>query len=89
MKQIVLVSAVLLDPEDVARLVMLWEQKKPLRLGPSNKPAITSASWDPEVAQLFLRWQWNPAKDNRYGIIFSISGDHGGVAIENISHLPR
>jgi hypothetical protein len=77
------------EAEDVARLVMLWEQKKPMGLGPSNKPAVTSTSWNPEVAQLFLRWQWNPAKDDRYGIIFSIGGNHGGVAIEHISHLPR
>ena len=77
------------DPEDVARLVNLWEQKRPMGLGPNNTPAITSTSWNPDVAQSFLRYNWNPAKDKRYGIIFSISGKHGGVGIENISVKPR
>jgi len=72
------------EPGQVARLVDHWHRRKPLGLGLKNKPAVTSASWDPAVAQNFMR-----AKDSLYSIFFEIQKGHGGVGIQEIALHPR
>jgi hypothetical protein len=73
--------------EHVARFVALWLDRKPLALGPNDLPALTSTSWRPEVASLFLiDRNLRSKRKNLFDILFVID-DHQGVGIENLSVL--
>lgn len=74
-----------ISPEDVAIFVWHWQEKVPLGLGPKNKPAVTSASWDPHIAKNFVFHKWKPNQDDTYGILFEIRAGHRGVGIEQIA----
>lgn len=74
-----------IKPKDVATFVWHWQEKIPLGLGPKNKPAITSTSWDPQIAKTFVFHKWQPSYDDTYGILFEIRPGHTGVGIEQIA----
>jgi hypothetical protein len=74
-----------IKPKDVATFVWHWQEKIPLGLGPKNKPAVTSTSWDPQIAKNFVFHKWKPNYDDSYGILFEIRPGHMGVGIEQIA----
>jgi hypothetical protein len=74
-----------IKPKDVATFVWHWQEKIPLGLGPKNKPAVTSTSWDPQIAKNFVFHKWKPNYDDTYGILFEIRPGHMGVGIEEIA----
>ena len=73
------------EPKVIANFVWHWQEKVPLGLGPKNKPAVTSTSWDPQIAKSFVFHKWRPNQDDTYGILFEIRQGHKGVGIEQIA----
>jgi hypothetical protein len=58
---------------------------EPLGLGPEHRKAMTSASWDPKVADRFVI---PTHRDQLYSVLFQIK-NHDGIGIENISIAPH
>lgn len=69
---------------DLSHYIYHAQTGEPIALGPEHRGAMTSASWDPHVADQFLG-------HNRfsmgYNVMFEIK-NHKGISIENISIAP-
>lgn len=69
---------------DLSHYIYHSQTGEPIGLGPEHRGAMTSASWDPNVADQFLGHSRFTMK---YNVIFEIK-NHGGISIENISIAP-
>jgi hypothetical protein len=74
----------------LARWVQKWREGSPMHLGPGDQPALTSATWDLEVAKNFLviGAYSSPFGERDFSVVFEIV-DHGGVGIQAVSRMPR
>jgi hypothetical protein len=69
--------------EDIERLFSLKDQRSIVVLGQNNLPAITSASWNPNIALHFI----NNYPTDKYNILYAIK-QRRGATIESISKFP-
>ena len=76
-----------LKPSTIARWKQRMERREPMGLGLDENPALTSATWDPVVAQRFAS-TWHPFfKTDAYSV-FMVIEQNRGLAIEKISYIP-
>ena len=69
--------------EDIEKLFSLKDKKSIVVLGQNNLPAITSASWNPNIALKFI----DDFPTDKYNILYAIK-QRRGATIESISKFP-
>ena len=72
--------------EKLANWISKWRSGQPIGLGREDRPALASASWDPEVGKHYVNPWSNARFGNNYGVMMVIDS-HDGVSIESISKI--
>ena len=73
--------------DKLASWIKNWHEKKPMYLSAEQRPALTSASWNLDIAQRFSKsFRTNPGQV-QFNILMELH-NHRGVAIEKISTYP-
>lgn len=72
--------------EQIQNWRTFWEKDEAFGLGVNNKPGLTSASWDPEVAKKFMGIGHVFSLKTTYGVVMEIT-NHQGVSIQTISKV--
>jgi hypothetical protein len=72
--------------EQIQKWRTFWEKDEAFGLGVNDKPGLTSASWDPEVAKKFMGTGHVFSLKTTYGVVMEITG-HQGVSIQTISKV--
>lgn len=72
--------------ETVANWIKKWRAGEPMALGPNDKPAITSATWDIKIAKSFLYLDLASlvTRKEHLSVLLEIH-HHRGVGIQNVS----
>jgi hypothetical protein len=74
------------SPEQIQSWRAYWQKGQSFGLGIQDKPGLSSASWDPEVAKKFMGMGHVFGAKNTYGVILEIT-NHQGVSIQTISKV--
>jgi hypothetical protein len=72
--------------EKLANWISKWRSGQPIGLGREDRPALASASWDPEVGKHYVNPWANARFGSNYGVMMVIDS-HDGVSIESISKI--
>ena len=73
--------------ENLALWAKNWHEKLPMYLSAEQRPALTSASWNLEIAERFTKSFRSADGHVHFNILMELR-DHKGIAIENISIYP-
>jgi hypothetical protein len=72
--------------EQIQKWRTYWEKGEAFGLGVDDRPGLTSASWDPEVAKKFMGVGHVFSLKTTYGVVMEITS-HQGVSIQTISKV--